>query len=243
MRCALWTVRILVMMGALLTGDLLGLWAKDAEPVAWGPGLCPWLGKSPHPPVSHFPSPHNGVMTLPFLSGCTLRMWWDLIRWPSEEQQACGASVAGRECLSSLRMFLQFGNKWDWQREGAHGAVTLYWTAHWGHLFTSSQTSQSSPTGWHKSLTLPETSTLISLTKSSLLRAEDHRIMNTHETDLTAVTKWRPFLGGGRVTGALDWNVDKNSMCILNKLKKIYNKTLQNEWFQASMYSYRLHII
>lgn len=114
-------------LGGLLMGDLLGLWVKYVEPEAWGLGCCPWLGKSPHPPhISlSFSWQWCDESALPFrvhfenvVRSDTLTLW--------RASRQCGASVASRVCFSSLLMFLQFGNKWDWQREGAHGAVTLY---------------------------------------------------------------------------------------------------------------------
>lgn len=141
MRCALWTVRILVMMGTLLMGDLLGLWAKDVEPVAWGPGCCPWLG-NPLIPSCLTSLLHTVVWWLcPSFPGA---LWECGEIWYADplKSSRCVGPVWLVESASLLSWcFFSLGTNEIGRGGGAHGAVTLYWTAHWDHLFTSSQTS------------------------------------------------------------------------------------------------------
>lgn len=155
------------------------------------------------------------------LSDFASKTWWDWIPWIFKEQQVvCHEGVLVEYVPSSLIWcFLQFGNKWDWHKEGAHGAFSTKLCPLGSYLVLTG-------TPLHKSLTPVQIPTLSNLTESGLLRAEwvswNNDARHIKNDRFSCYYKAKAFSRGRGVIEDLDWKVDKDSMCILHKIKILW---------------------
>lgn len=111
--------------------------AQGQVPAPWG---LPLAGHVPHPPCASLSLSVQWYDDICSLFPTLLRKHGEIGYLESlKRSRWCAMGVVLVEYVPSslIWCFLQFGNKWDWHKEGAHGAVILYETLPTGVIFNA----------------------------------------------------------------------------------------------------------